>query len=549
MPIRISNIHLPLDHPDDAPEAAAVRWLGVAAGQIRSARVRRRSVDARRGRRLGVVYVVDVEVQGDEQAALAGAGRRSRDRKIRAAVIPAGRPAPPTPGREPLSGPVVVVGAGPAGIFAAARLAERGFRPVLIERGKPTEARMKDLRRFRLFGRLNPESNLLFGEGGAGMYSDGKLTTRNRSPLTDEVLDMFHAAGAPASILVEARPHIGSNFLPKIIRRLRSQLTRMGVTYRFDTRLSGLEIGADGTLEALRVIDASGAPREERVEPGAVLLATGGSAREIFAVLEAAGVALEARPTLMGVRVEHPQELIDRNQFGEASGSERLGRAEYFLTLKARPAAGLPRPVHSFCMCPGGEVIAIASEAGGLSANGMSVYSRSSGFANSAMIAPVQVDDYGGEGPLAGVAFQRRLERAVYEAGGSDYSLPAQALADFHEGRSSSALPPGPRVTRRRLADVHSLLPGCIAPAIRGSLRAADGHLPGFLTNGATVYGLEVRTSSPVRILRGPTGESRSTRNLYPAGEGAGYAGGIMSAAIDGMEQADRIIRRFAPPA
>jgi len=549
MPIRISNIHLPLDHPDEAPETAAVRWLGVDAGRVQSARVRRRSVDARRGRRLGLVYVVDVEVTGDELAVLAGAGRRRRDRKVRAAVIPAGRPAPPAPGREPLPGPVVVVGAGPAGIFAAARLAERGFRPLLLERGRPTEARMKDLRRFRLFGHLNPESNLLFGEGGAGMYSDGKLTTRNRSPLTDEVLDMFHAAGAPASILVEGRPHIGSNFLPKIIRRLRARLTGMGVTYRFETRLRGVEIGADGTLEAIRVVDASGAPREERVGVGAVILATGGSAREVFATLEAAGIAVEARPTLMGVRVEHPQELIDRNQFGEASGSARLGRAEYFLTLKAAPAAGLSRPVHSFCMCPGGEVIAIASEAGGLSANGMSVYSRSSGFANSAMIAPVQVDDYGSEGPLSGVAFQRRLERAVFEAGGADYSLPAQALEDFHEGRSSSALPAGPRVTRRRRADVHTLLPECIGPAIRASLRAAERRLPGFLSNGATVYGLEVRTSSPVRILRGPTGESENTPNLYPAGEGAGYAGGIMSAAIDGMEQADRIIRRFAPPA
>jgi len=297
-------------------------------------------------------------------------------------------------------------------------------------------------------------------------------------------------------------------------------------------------------LRALRIIEAGG--REARLEAGAVILGTGGSAREIFEALLEAGVKLEARPMLVGVRVEHPQALIDANQYGGAAGHARLGSAEYFLTMAASRAAGLMRPVHSFCMCPGGEVIAVASEAGGVTANGMSNYSRASGFANSALIAPVEVEEYGGSGPLRGVAFQRVLEQAVFRAGGGDYSLPAQGLVDFHAGRSSRELPPGPRPTRKCMAEVHALLPEGSADAIRQSLGVADQRIPGFLTPEATVYGLEVRTGSPVRIVRGDNGESVNTKNLYPAGEGAGYAGGIMSSAIEGMEQADRVIRRFS---
>ena len=548
MPIRVSNIHLPLDHTDGAPETAALRWLGLTPGRVQGASIRRRTLDARRGRPVQWVYQVDVDVRGDEASALADSGLRGRDRKIRADRVAAGRPAPPDPGDETLCGGVAVVGAGPGGLFAAARLAERGFQPVILERGKPTEDRMGDLRAFRLHGQLDPESNLLFGEGGAGMFSDGKLTTRNRSPLVDEVIDLFHQAGAPEGIRIEARPHIGSNLLPGVLRRLRAWLEARGAIFRFGARVKGFERGEDGRLTALRVVENTGMPREERLEVGAVILAAGGSARDVFFALEASGVALEARPTLIGVRVEHPQALVDRNQYGAEHVATRLGSAEYFLKFRVGACPGLDRPVHSFCMCPGGEVIAIASEPHGVSANGMSVHSRSSGFANSALIAPVRVEDYPGNEVLRGIAFQRALEHAVFQAGGRDYALPAQVLTDFHEGRSSVSLPPGPRVTRRRPADVHRLVPDGVARAVQSALGAADRTIPGFLTPEATVYGLEVRTASPVRITRGPDGESVNTPGLYPAGEGAGYAGGIMSAAIDGMEQADRIIRRFTPP-
>jgi len=358
MSIRLHNIHLPLDHAEGAAEAAALRWLGVRPAEVRSVRIRRRSVDARRGRPIRFVYQVEVDVRGDETAALGPGVRRRRDRKITARIVPAGRPEPPAPGTESLRGPVVVVGAGPCGLFAAHRLAERGFLPVVLDRGKPAEQRMKDLRRFRLFGDLDPESNLLFGEGGAGMFSDGKLTTRNRSPLIDEVLEIFHRSGAPDSILVEARPHIGSNFLPRVLPRLRTHLTARGAAFRFETRVTGFEV-KEGRLTALRI-------GEERLEVGAAILGTGGSARDVFKRLGAAGAALEARPTLVGVRVEHPQDLIDANQYGAAAGDARLGSAEYFLTLRASEADGLRRPVHSFCMCPGGEVVAVATEAGGV---------------------------------------------------------------------------------------------------------------------------------------------------------------------------------------
>ncbi len=544
MPIRVSNIDLPPDHADGAAEDVALRTLRLRPEQARAVTVRRRSVDARRGRPLRLIYQVDVDPSGDPADAL---GRVRRGKASARWVDEPGRE-PPLPGDEALRGTVAIVGAGPCGLFAAYRLAQRGFRPLVIERGKPTERRMKDLRGFRLFGELDPQSNLLFGEGGAGMFSDGKLTTRNRSPFIDEVLRILHEAGAPESILVEARPHVGSNFLPKVLRRMRRTIEAMGGCYRFDTEVVDVARDAGGRIAALVLRDADG--HDERVATGAVVLAAGGSARELFVRLDAAGIALEARPTLMGVRVEHPQALIDVNQYGAPSDAHtRLGSAEYFLTLKPDPA--MPRPVHSFCMCPGGEVIAIASETGGVSANGMSNYSRKSGFANSAMIAPLEVDDYAAHGiapgPLAGIAFQRQLERTVFDAGGGDYSLPAQRLDDFFHGRPSTALGAGPKVTRKRIAPVHALLPAPIAQSVRASLAAADRRIPGFLSPDATVYGVEVRTSSPVRIVRGADGQSVNTPDLYPSGEGAGYAGGIMSAALDGIEQADRVIRRFAP--
>jgi len=536
MSIRLTEVYIPLDHEDEDVRAAAAGSLGLEADDVASVEVLRRAVDARRKPNIRFVYTLLVRLAEAAREAEAVEGAAEGTARIESPVAPE----LPRPGTESLQGPVIVVGAGPAGLFAALRLAEAGYVPLVVERGRPVEERRTDVRAFAREGALDPESNIVFGEGGAGAFSDGKLTHRSESGESRLVAETLAACGADDDIRFDARPHVGSDVLPGVVAALRERIVQAGGEVRFSSRVSGFRL-AGGRLAGITITSADGS---DEVAPGAVIIAPGLSARDTWRALAEAGVPLEARPTLIGVRVEHKQETIDRAQYGALAGHPRLGAAEYFLKY---PASDSLRPVHSFCMCPGGWVIPVSSSEGMLSANGMSRRARASGFANSALVAPVGPEDYGSDAPLAGLEFIEKLEREVFRAGGEDNSLPAQRLNDFLRGVPSLRLPPAARGTRRRMARVFEILPPVVVESIRSAVREFSGTIRGFTGPSAGVYGAELRAGSPVRIVRGEDGTSPSAGNLYPVGEGAGYAGGIMSSAVDGLRQASRVIGRYAP--
>ncbi len=538
MPIRLTEIYLSLDHGPEDLRLAAAKELGVEPGDVARLEVLRRAVDARRKPSIRFVYTVSLSLNLPAKEPAAARRAAEGTARLEEPVVPS----QVRQGTERLEGPVVVIGAGPAGLFAAMRLAECGYAPLVVERGRPAEGRKADVARFCREGSLDPESNIVFGEGGAGAFSDGKLTHRGGSATAELVLRTLAECGAPADITFDARPHVGSDVLPGVLAAMRERIRAAGGCFRFGLRATGFELGGD-RLVSVTVDTPDG---REELAVGALLIAPGLSARDTWRSLLAAGVELECRPTLVGVRVEHPQEIIDRAQYGPLAGHPRLGPAEYFLK---RAGTGGLRRVHSFCMCPGGRVIPVASSPGMVSANGMSRRARDSGFANAALVVPVGPADYGGSGPLAGVEFVERFERGVFDAGGGDYSLPAQRLSDFLRGETSRELPPSAEGARRRLAPVYDLLPAPVMRSIREAVRTFARRVRGFTGPSAGVYGAELRAGSPVRILRGEDGSSRSARNLFPAGEGAGYAGGIVSSAVDGLRQAERIVARYAPPA
>jgi uncharacterized FAD-dependent dehydrogenase len=439
---------------------------------------------------------------------------------------------------------VVIVGSGPAGTLAAWRLAQAGVAAILVERGREVQPRRHDLASLVQRGELDPDSNYCFGEGGAGTFSDGKLYTRVKDRrAVDEVLRVLVEHGADPGIAVESRPHIGSNKLPKILLALRAALAARGVDYRFGDPVEDLAL-SDGKIAAVRL--RSGA----EIAADAVVLATGHSARSIYEMLARHGIALEARPFAVGARVEHPQPMVDGWQYGRAAGHPRLPPAFYHVTQTASDGSG-ERGVYSFCMCPGGWVVASATEAGGLCVNGMSLNKRDSPLANAALVVTVEPRDFGSDGPLAGIAFQRALEERAFEAGGGKFIAPAQTVADFLAGRGSDTLLPSSyRPGIAGGARLDRLLPGFVAAALRQALARWDRALPGFAKSGkGQLVGVETRTSAPVRIARDDQSLcSPTVRGLYPAGEGAGYAGGIVSAAIDGLRIADAILRS-SPPA
>lgn len=456
---------------------------------------------------------------------------------------------PPSPGHTPLPAPIYVIGAGPAGLFAALRLAQAGFKPILVERGKDVLKRGKDIAEYWRSGKLDPDSNVVFGEGGAGTYSDGKLTTRIHTPLVREVFKALHAAGAQDEIMVDAHPHIGTDRLHHILRKMRTQMESLGVTYQFDTKLTGLTI-ADGRLTH---IDLNGVT----TTVGAVILAAGASARDLYRILLENGVAIESRASLVGLRVEHPQSWIDKVQLKNACGVPGFGPAEYFLKRQPSPQEQKQhlRAVHSFCMCPGGMVLPLSTEPDGVACNGMSNSARGSGWGNAALIVPVKPADYeketGDQGPLCGIDFQRKYERIAYQLGGGDHRIPAMRLTAFQQDTKPDGLPDGPRDNWRRQGDLRESLPRTLLRSIHTAIADWDKRYHGFLSPDATIYGSEMRTGAVVRIPRdedGPrAGEAINVANLYPCGEGAGYAGGITSAAADGLRQADQVIRKFQP--
>jgi uncharacterized FAD-dependent dehydrogenase len=533
--IRLSDLALPLDHTPEQLEAAIVERLGLTPGQLERFTVVRRGNDARKKHAIKLVYVLDLIVQ-DEAAVLAA---HDGDSHVRST--------PDTSYRFPVRAPddwrgerPVVIGAGPCGLLAALILAQMGLKPIIVERGKAVRERTKDTWGLWRRSVLEPESNVQFGEGGAGTFSDGKLYSRIKDPrhLGRKVLTEFVKAGAPEDILTEAHPHIGTFRLVTMVMSIRETIEGLGGEYRFGTRVEDFEIETSATgdrrIAGLHLSDGSFLPARH------VVLAVGHSARDTFHKLHDAGVYCEAKPFAIGVRIEHPQGWIDKARYGPSAGNKILGPAAYALSHQTSNG----RTVYSFCMCPGGRVVAATSEEGRVVTNGMSQYSRAEFNANSGLVVDIQPErDYPG-GPLAGIAFQRHWESLAYTAGGSNYQAPGQKVGDLLAGRASSgefgdvvpSYKPGVKLT-----DLSECLPDYVMQSLREAIPVFGRQIAGYDHPDVVLTGVETRTSSPVRFTRGQDLQSLNTRGLYPAGEGAGYAGGILSAAVDGIRVAEAL--------
>lgn len=532
--IRLSELKLPLHHADEALPAAICRRLRVTPRELVRFVVARRGHDARDKNNIQLVYSVDVNLK-NEAAVLE---RFRRDRDVQRAPdtryhLPS---APPAGAKRP-----VVIGAGPCGLFAALVLAQAGYRPIILERGKVVRERTQDTWGLWRRSVLNPESNVQYGEGGAGTFSDGKLYSRIKDPrhLNRKVLTEFVKAGAPPEILTEAHPHIGTFRLVTMVESMRATIEELGGEYRFSTRVDGLDVETDGSGQRrVRGLHLNGGGY---LEADHVVLAIGHSARDSFAMLQAAGVYVEAKPFSIGVRIEHPQGWIDRARFGHQAGNPILGAAEYHISHHCQNG----RTVYSFCMCPGGTVVAATSEEGRVATNGMSQYSRNERNANSGFVVAIDPErDFPGD-PLAGLALQRHWEERAYVAGGSNYKAPAQRVGDFLAKRPSTSLGsvtpsyrPGVTPT-----DLSECLPDFAIEAMREAIPVFGKQIAGYDHPDVVMTGVETRTSSPVRFTRGEDGHSLNTYGLYPAGEGAGYAGGILSAAVDGIKTAEAVAR------
>jgi uncharacterized FAD-dependent dehydrogenase len=535
--LRLTELKLPLDHAPEALRAAILQRLELADDQLVGFSIFKRSFDARKKHAMLLIYTLDIEVRNE--AALLKKFRNDRHLA-------------PTPdmdynfvGQAPenLTERPIVVGFGPCGIFAALVLAQMGFKPIVLERGKAVRERTQDTWGLWRKHTLNPESNVQFGEGGAGTFSDGKLYSQIKDPrhYGRKVLTEFVKAGAPEEILYVSKPHIGTFRLVGMVETMRHEIEALGGEIRFQQRVTDVLI-EDGQIRG--VVLASG----ETLHSSHVVLALGHSARDTFEMLHARGVHIEAKPFSIGFRIEHPQSLVDRARLGPNAGNPLLGAADYKLVHHAKNG----RTVYSFCMCPGGTVVAAASEPGCVVTNGMSQYSRNERNANAGIVVGITPADFPGDDPLAGIALQRKLESRAFELGGGNYDAPAQLVGDFLAGTPSTKLgsvepsyQPGVHLT-----DLASALPDYAIEAIREALPAFEQQIKGFAMKDAVLTGVETRTSSPIRIARGDDYQSLNVKGLYPAGEGAGYAGGILSAGVDGIRVAEAVaLQLLAQPA
>jgi uncharacterized protein len=540
--LRITELKLPLNHAESALPRAIAERLGVAPNDVLEFTVHKRSYDARKKTAIVLIYAVDVHI-ADEAVVLA---RHKGDQHIQptpdmayhfvanASMVPPGSERP------------VVIGMGPCGLFAALILAQMGMRPIVLERGKIVRERTVDTFGFWRKRKLNPESNVQFGEGGAGTFSDGKLYTQVKDPkhYSRKVLKEFVESGAPEEIMYVSKPHIGTFRLVKMVEQMRQKIIDLGGEIRFQCKVTDLLVDGDGAARQLRGVRLESG---EELRTRHLVLAVGHSARDTFEMLYQRGVYVEAKPFSIGFRVEHPQSLIDVCRFGPNAGNEILGAADYKIVHHASNG----RSVYSFCMCPGGTVVAASSEEGRVVTNGMSQYSRNERNANSAIVVGITPQDYPGH-PLAGIAFQRELESRAFLLGGSTYDAPGQLMGDFVRGVPSTefgAVIPSfkPAV---HLTDLAPSLPDYAIVALREAFVAFDKQIKGYYREDAVLTGVETRTSSPIRIKRNDdTLQSLNTRGLFPAGEGAGYAGGIMSAAIDGIRVAEALARSLTASA
>ncbi len=536
--LRLTELKLPLDHSDADLIAAILNRIGIVPAALRHHAVFRRAMDARRKAAIRFIYTIDIETDDDAGLLARFAGDPhigpSPDSTYRF-VAHTKTPPPERP---------VVIGTGPCGLFAGLLLAQMGLRPIILDRGKMVRERTKDTWGLWRRSVLNPESNVQFGEGGAGTFSDGKLYSQIKDPghRGRKVLEEFVRAGAPEEICTVAKPHIGTFRLVSMVESMRASVEALGGEYRFGSKVVDLDLASDAGRYAMRGVFLEDGTR---IPTGHVVLAVGHSARDTFAMLHERCVRMDAKPFSIGFRIEHPQSLIDRCRYGDMAGHQLLGAADYKLVHHASNG----RSVYSFCMCPGGTVVAATSEIGRVVTNGMSQYSRNERNANAGIVVGITPSDYPG-GPLAGIAFQRHWEERAFVAGGATYAAPAQRVDDFLAGRASTAggsvvpsYKPGVHWT-----DLSTCLPDYAIAAIREALPAFERQIKGFAMADAVLTGVETRTSSPLRIPRDSHYESLNVRGLYPAGEGAGFAGGILSAGVDGIRVAEAVALSMLAP-
>lgn len=533
--IRITELRLPINHGPEAVEAAILKRLNLSAKDLIRFEIFKRSYDARKNVALSFIYTVDLSAKNEDALLKQFAG----DAHV--------RPSPDTSYHFKAQAPdsiasgkalrPVVIGFGPCGIFAALVLAQMGFKPIVLERGKPVRERTQDTWGLWRKKILNPESNVQFGEGGAGTFSDGKLYSQIKDPkfYGRKVINEFVKAGAPTEILYVAKPHIGTFRLVGVVEKMRQEIINLGGEIRFSNKVIGFDI-QDDRIAGIKIEGHDDLPASH------VILALGHSARDTFYALHEAGVYMEAKPFSVGFRIEHPQSLIDRARLGPHAGNELIGAADYKLVHHAKNG----RSVYSFCMCPGGTVVAATSELNRVVTNGMSQYSRNERNANAGIVVGITPADYPG-GPLAGIDFQRDLESKAFELGGGTYEAPGQLVGDFLDGKPSSAFgsvmpsyKPGVHLT-----DLAQSLPAYAIEAIREALPEFEKQIKGFSMRDAVLTGIETRTSSPLRITRGPNFQSLNVKGLFPAGEGAGYAGGILSAGVDGIKVAEAVAQDY----
>lgn len=534
--IRVHNIRLDIDEDPSRLSGLAAERIGVAEESVQELRLARKSLDARKRGRIKWVYSVDLLLENPPAESDRFSFINDLDPFDEV-----------TPGEEPLPGRPVIIGCGPAGIFAAYTLARFGYSPLVLERGAAVKERVQDVRKFWKGGPHNEESNLLFGEGGAGTFSDGKLTCRTSSPLISYILKVMVEHRGPAEILYESRPHIGTDRLRAVLVTMRKHMEESGAEFKFNTRMDDL-IVRDGEIKGIQAsgLGVTGQDGGEFLACGPLLLGIGHSARDTYEMLLSRGVEMEFKPFQFGLRVEHPQELIDRGQYGQSYGHPALGASEYILV---REKGKKKRAIYSFCMCPGGIMLPSISESGMLCTNGMSNHKRDSGKANSGFVTTIGDFEIKGDDPLKGIRLQQQYESTAFNMGGNDYAAPAQSISDFMRGicsgRSFDSTYPRGLID----ADLSKLMPPAVGRAMTSTFKEFDRKLEGFSSDAAVVTGPESRGSSPVRICRNDeTRESMTVGGLYPIGEGAGYAGGIISAAMDGMASALTIIRRYAAP-
>jgi len=554
MPIRIANLRLSIDEPESALPAHLARALGIAPASIDQWRILRKSLDARVKDSVHFVYTTEISTGEDENRVMTLARRKHRDLQIDQHVEPPF--VMPPHGTQPMKHRPIVIGSGPAGLVAGDFLAEQGYRPIVLERGPAVRDRIRDVAAFDAGGTFAPESNYLFGEGGAGTFSDGKLTCRSSGPDVRHVLELFAECKGKPSILYDYRPHLGSNRLPAVVKAIRRRIEALGGEVRFHCRVEDLDFSSSTPL-AGRASDGSGTPSLARPANGGVrgiytssgyipcdvvLLAIGHSARDTIEMLVRRGVPMVQKPFQMGVRIEQPQEIVNRVKYGPTHLETKLGSADYNVVARGK------HDLFSFCMCAGGHIIPSVSEEGYFATNGMSLSKRDSPFANSGLVVTVPVEQFGGTDVLAGMRLQQIYERKAFELGRGDYLCPIQGAKDFLAHRPTTSKPACSYPRGLVLADVGELVPPFIREALMHGLPILDKRWHGKYLQEAYLVGPESRGSSPVRIVRNDiTRESPGIAGLYPVGEGAGYAGGIVSAAVDGLRSALAVMGKHAP--